>query len=114
MFVLLPQSPIRVPEKGEAAPAATTSLKSISVMAANVATDNVVCKLKVADLTCNRAIPVVPEPNVKVPLTVLVTPVLNKTVPNPDAARAAKVKLLNVFAPVIVTTPSAVLVNDTL
>ena len=70
--------------------------------------------LKVADLTCNLATPVVPEPNVKVPLTVLVTPVLNDTTPNPEDARAAKVKLLNVFAPVIVTKPIAVLVNDTL
>ena len=114
MLVLPNALPMRVPDQGDDAPDAVMSLKSMSVMAVKVATDNVWAEPTVTDRSHNLATPVVPDPSVNVPLTVVVPPASRATCPTPAAALAVKVRLLNVLLPVIETVPCAVLLNVTL
>ena len=111
---LLPlASPNLVPEIGAAAPAIAMSRKSKSVaLAANALTVRVRCVPMVSDAKNVRYAAAVPAGNVNVPLMVWLA--LNVTGVTPNVVRPVNVRLLNVFAPLMVKLVAMELVKETL
>ena len=106
------QLPSLVPDQVPDAPAAVISLKSTSdkvAMAAAVIVRDVPI---VFENTNIRLTAVLVVPSVKVPLTVWFAEICIKAIPSDD--RLLKLKLLNVFAPVVFLVPIPVPVKLTL
>ena len=109
---LLPfASPKRVPDTGAAAPAMVMSRKSASVPE-NAAVVIVRVVPMVSDRTKFLLVALVPAEKVSVPVTVWSA--VREIFLKPTETRPVKDRLLKLFAPLIVTVPSLVLVKATL
>ena len=111
MLVLPWQLPNLVPDHGALTPAAVIPKKSVSAVAAKVATVRVIADWRLEDLTNNLRIALAPLA-VKVPETVWLAEKITGVIP--VAEGAVKIKLLKVLAPVTLTRAGVALLKVTL